>query len=228
VRDELSTDELEHARWELAATTGRLRALEDELRTLRGKYELTARQRDQERARNRTLRGSESYRLGRAVVSFVKDPVHTSPRLIRGAIRHLRRSTGPKSRVIRPAGKRRSGPATGAKRLPVHLYVAVGLTPDALRAFVRTVSRRVQVNADHLPVVVTDSPTFSLLRNLGVVLEYVPDRVTWERHRPDRSWDDVLSARLSRLFRDHESVRTLVVDRRNLPDLAQLLALDAG
>jgi hypothetical protein len=55
----------------------------------------------------------------------------------------------------------------------------------------------------------------------------VPDRVTWERHRPDRSWDDVLSERLSRLFRDHESVRTLVVDRRNLPDLAQLLALDA-
>jgi hypothetical protein len=89
------------------------------------------------------------------------------------------------------------------------------------------VSRRVQVNGDHLPVVVTDSPTFSLLRNLGVVLEYVPDRVTWERHRPDRSWHDVLSERLSRLFRDHESVRTLVVDRRNLPDLAQLLALDA-
>jgi hypothetical protein len=227
VQDEMATGALEHARWELAATTGRLRALEDELRTLRGKYQLTANQRDQERARNRTLRGSESYRIGKAVVSFVKNPVGTSPRLIRGAIRRLRRSTGPKSRVTRPAGERRGVAATGPKRLPVHLYVAIGLTPDALRAFVRTVSRRVQVNADHLPVVVTDSPTFSLLRNLGVVLEYVPDRVTWERHRPDRNWDDVLSERLSRLFRDHESVRTLVVDRRNLPDLAQLLALDA-
>jgi hypothetical protein len=227
MRDEMATGTgagaLEHARWELAATTGRLRALEDELRTLRGKYQRTAHQWEQERARNRTLRGSESYRLGRAVVSFVKNPVRTSPRLIRGAIRHLRRSTGPKSRATRPAGKRRPGP----KRLPVHLYVAIGLGPDALRAFVRTVSRRIQVNADHLPVVVTDSPTFSLLRNLGVVLEYVPDRVTWERHRPDRNWDDVLAERLARLFRDHGSVRTLVVDRHNLPDLAQLLALDA-
>lgn len=227
MQDEMATGALEHARWELAATTARLRALEDELRALRGKYQLTAHQRDQERTRNRTLRGSESYRLGRAVVSFVKDPVHTSPRLIRGAIRQLRRSTGPNGRFTRPAGRSRPVAATGPKRLPVHVYVAIGLSPDALRAFVRTVSRRVQVNADQLPVVVTDSPTFSLLRNLGVVLEYVPDRVTWERHRPDRSWDDMLSERLSRLFRDHRSVRTLVVDRRNPPDLAQLLALDA-
>jgi hypothetical protein len=73
-------------------------------------------------------------------------------------------------------------------------------------------------------VVVTDSPAFSLLRNLGVLLEYVPDRLTWQQHRADLDWDDLLSTRLARLLGDHAVARTIVVDRREPPTLAQLLA----
>ena len=216
---------LERVRWELATMAGRLRAAEAERDVWQRRYDGMQRERDLERKAVRKLQSSESYRLGRAVVSFVKNPVKASPWLVRGAVRRLR-----------PAGPRRgiegTAAATAARRpaappAPVHLYVAIGLEPEALRALVRTVRQHALVNAHPRPVVVTDSPTFSLLRNLGVILEYIPDRVTWERHRDDVRWDDLLSGRLARLFRDHSSVRTVVVDRRDPPGLAQLIALDA-
>jgi hypothetical protein len=101
--------------------------------------------------------------------------------------------------------------------------VAIGLDLAAVREFVLTLRQRLLVNPDHRPVVVTDCPDFPLLRELGVLLEYLPDRATWERHRPDRPWDDVLSRRLTRLYRDHDACRTVIVDAAQPPTLADLL-----
>ncbi len=114
-----------------------------------------------------------------------------------------------------------------APRPPVHLYVVIGHDFEAVREFILTLQQRLLVNPDHRAVVMTDCSSFSQLRgllgNLGVLLEYLPDRATWEQHRPDRSWEDVLSERLSRLYRDHGTVRTIIVDRAHPPTLAELL-----
>ena len=198
----------ERARWELAAMAGRLRAMEARLVEEQERARTLRAERDRERRRADRLRGSESYRLGYGLVSLVKDPVQTVPRLSRAVLRRVR-------------GRRRPGtvPAVpgrtpaAARRPPAHLYVVIGLDTEAVRDFVRTLHQRLLVNPDHRPVVVTDDPSFSLLRDLGVQLEYLPDRATWERHRPDLAWDDVLSQRLSRLYRDHDTVRTIIVDR---------------
>ena len=214
----------ERARWELAALTGRLRVAEAERDRWQRRYEGMVRERDRERVTLRKLQRSESYRLGRAMVSFVKNPVRTSPKLVRGVIRRLRDASGSRGGTAVAATPVAPGRRRSAVRLPVHLYVAIGLQPDDLRAFVRTVAQRVLVTMDHTPVVVTDSPAFSLLRNLGVLLEYVPDRLTWQQHRADLDWDDLLSTRLARLLGDHAVARTIVVDRREPPTLAQLLA----
>jgi hypothetical protein len=119
--------------------------------------------------------------------------------------------------------RRAAPPAGAAPRSPVHLYVVIGLGFEPLREFVLTVRQRLQVEPGHRPVVLTDCSSFVLLRDLGVLLEYLPDRETWERHRSDRSWEDVLAERLSRLYRDHGSVRTIFVDRAKPPTLAELL-----
>jgi hypothetical protein len=103
------------------------------------------------------------------------------------------------------------------------VYLAFGLASEDLAAFVRAVRQRVIVAADHVPVVVTDSPSFRSLRTPGVVLEYLPDAETWQRHRPEMSWDDLLTERLTRLFSDHGCVRTVIVDRDDPPTLADLL-----
>lgn len=216
-------DALERARWELAAATGRVGVLEADRDRWQRRYEAMTRERDRERALITKMRGSESYRLGRAVVSFVKNPVRSSPRLVRGVIRRLRGGPSRQSAAQPPAGTGRGWPT---QRQPVHLYVAIGLEPEALRVFVRTVCQRLLVEQDHTPVVVSDSPTFSLLRNFGVLFEYVPDRLTWQQHRDDLPWDEMLSQRLARVLADHSSVRTIIVDRRDPPGLAELLAWD--
>ena len=113
--------------------------------------------------------------------------------------------------------------ANNPRRLPARLYVAVGLKAGAVQDFVLTLQQRMLVAPDHRPVVLTDSPEFARLRDQGVLLEYLPDRATWNTHRPDRPWDDLLAQRLARLGRDHDAVRTTVVDAAQPPTLADLL-----
>jgi len=187
---------LERARWELAAMAGRLRTLEGELVESRHRYAQVSRELARERDEVRALRQSDTYRLGKATVALVRHPVRSAPRLTRAVLRRLRRGFASRRRTGTAATPRRNA-ATAPQRLPVHVYVAIGLDAAALGSFVRTLNQRLLVNADHAPVVVTDCPSFSLLRDLGVVLEYLPDPHTWQRHRPDVPWDEVLSERLS-------------------------------
>jgi hypothetical protein len=216
VRRAVLLDAPERARWELAAMAGRLRSLEAKLVDEQALTEEMRRERDRERRRLERLRRSESYRLGYGLVSLAKDPVHTLPRIARAVLRRLRRRGAAKDTGVRRV------PAA-AQRPPAHLYVAIGLDIVAVREFVLTLQQRLLVNPDHRPIVVTDCPEFALLRDLGVLLEYLPDRATWEKHRPDHPWDDVLSQRLSRLYRDHDTARTVIVDRAQPPSLADLL-----
>jgi hypothetical protein len=207
---------LDRARWELAAMAGRLRTLEGRLAEEQQDAEEARKEAARERRRADRLLGSESYRLGFGLVSLVKDPMHTVPRLARAVLRRLR-----DRRKVTPPVKTR--PPVAAQRPPVHLYVVIGLDEEALRDFVLTLRQRLLVNPDHRPVVITDSPSFSLLRDLGVLLEYLPDRSTWDRHRPDEPWHDVLTRRLAQLYRDHDTARTIIVDRTQPPTLADLL-----
>nr|WP_296068195.1 hypothetical protein [uncultured Actinoplanes sp.] len=211
-------DSLERARWELAAMAGRLRTLEARLAEEQQNTENMRKERDRERRRVDKLRGSESYKLGYGLVSLIKDPVHSVPRLSRAVLRRMRsrHHAGTQQVAVRRA-------PVAAQRPPVYLYVVIGLDTEAVRDFVLTLRQRLLVCPDHRPVVMTDSPSFSLLRDLGVLLEYLPDRATWERHRPDRPWEDVLAERVSRLYSDHDTVRTIVVDRSHPPTLAELL-----
>jgi hypothetical protein len=209
---------LERARWELAALTGRLRTVEAERDHWRGRHDDAARDRDRQRDLVRALRRSGSYRVGRALAALARDPVRTPPQLVGQAVRRLRY----RPPAALPEGRRRHPAAP----VPAHVYLAFGLAPEDLAAFVRALRQRVLVDADHVPVVVSDYPSFRALRTPGVVLEYVPDAVTWHRHRPEACWDDVLAERLARLFADHGCARTVIVDRDDPPTLADLLRRD--
>jgi hypothetical protein len=198
---------LERARWELAALAGRLRTIEAERDDWRGRHDALVSDRDRQRDLVRALQRSGTRRVGRALTELARDPVRT--------VRRLRRRPAPPAGV---AVRRRP-----AEPVPAHVYLAFGLAHEDLGAFLRAVRQRVVVDADHVPVVVTDCPTFRRLHTPGVVLEYVPDAGTWHRHRPDTGWDDVLADRLARLFADYGCARTVVVDRDDPPTLADLL-----
>jgi hypothetical protein len=200
------TDDLSLARWEVATLTGRLRCVEDERDT-------AVRDRDRNLELLRALRASASYRLGRVLVDLARDPVRNGPSIAGRAARRLRR------RPPVPAA-RRPAPSTG---VPARVYVAVGLSGPASYALVRALRQRILVDADHVPVVVTDQPTLRGLRVPGVVLEYLPDPRTWERHEPDAGWETLLAGRVAQLCRDHRAARAVVVDPRDPPTLARLL-----
>lgn len=208
---------LERARWELAALTGRLRTVEAERDDWRNRHEDAARDRDRQRELVHALRRSGSYRVGRALASLARDPVRTPPQLVGQAVRRLRHR--PPIALREPRVRRAPAP------VPAHVYLAFGLAAEDLGAFVRAVRQRVVVEADHIPVVLTDCASFKSLRTPGVVLEYLPDAATWNLHRPDTPWDDVLAERLARLFKDHGCARTVIVDRDDPPTLADLLKL---
>ncbi|HWS35982.1 MAG TPA: hypothetical protein VN408_24995 [Actinoplanes sp.] len=187
---------------EMQSLVVRLRTIEQERDAWRARCDGLAGERDQEREAVRRLRRSGSYRLGRGLVTLARDPI----RLM--------------SRARRQVPPRR---ATGKRPLPARLYVAIGLELPVLREFVQTVRRLVLVVPDHRAVVLTDNPEFSLLRKAGLILEYLPDRQTWERHRPEHPWDVVLSERLSRLYAEHGATRVTFVDPEKPPTLPEML-----
>ncbi|BBH64374.1 hypothetical protein ACTI_10590 [Actinoplanes sp. OR16] len=182
----------------------RLRTIEQQRDAWQSRFETVAGERDEQRETVRRLRASGSYRLGRTLVSLARSPLSTSRKLVRR----------------KPARRKKTPPPP----LPTHLYVAIGLDLAALRDFVLAVRRRLLVENDHRAVVLTDEPAFSLLRKAGLVLEYLPDRLTWQKHRPDRPWDAVLAERLAHLSRDHAAAQVIFVDPDAPLSLADLLA----
>jgi hypothetical protein len=202
----LDIDDLSLARWEAATLSGRLRCVEDE-------RDEAVRERDRNRELVLALRRSRSYRLGRALVDLARDPVRNGPTIAGRAARRLRR------RPDLPPARRKPSAAS----VPARVYVAVGLSGPASYALVRALRQRILVDADHVPVVVTDQPTLRGLRVPGVVLEYLPDPRTWERHEPGPGWEALLAGRIAQLCRDHRAARTVVVDPRDPPTLARLL-----
>ncbi|MGX6604151.1 hypothetical protein ACWKSP_18750 [Micromonosporaceae bacterium Da 78-11] len=203
------TDDLALARWEVATLTGRLRCVEDE-------RDAAVRDRDRNRELVRLLRGSRSYRIGKVLVDLARDPVHNGPSIAGRAARRLRR---------RPSRPVRRKPVAAV--VPARVYVAVGLARPAAHALVRALRQRIMVDADHVPVVVTDQPALRGLQVPGVVLEYLPDPQTWARHDPGEGWEELLAGRVAQLCRDHGATRAVVVDPRDPPTLARLLAADA-
>jgi hypothetical protein len=224
------TDDLALARWEVATLTGRLRCVTDE-------RDAAVLERDRSHELVRSLRASRPYRIGRVLADLADDPIRNGPSIAGRAARRLRRRP---PRPVRPVPPATAPPATvppatalpatvppatalPATALPARVYVAVGLTLPAARELVKALRQRIVVDADHVPVVVTDQPALGDLRVPGVVLEYLPDPPTWARHNPAESWEALLAGRIAQLCRDHRAVDALVIDPRHPPTLAHLL-----
>lgn len=238
---------LRQAHQKLEATAMRLRAVEADRDSWRGKYRAAIRERDRDRARLDILLNSESYRLGLTIVMLVKSPIKTVLRLIRAIVRLIatcwtfvtRRpsptTVAPPASAAppppqQPAAKANAKPQRPvlSDRMPVYAYVACGLDLDGLRSLARVVGQVALASGNHVPLIVTDQPDFSLLRDTGLAIEYVPDRQTWQRHRPELDWDQFYADRLGQLMRVHHPTRIYFVETTNVLTRQRLLALNTG
>jgi hypothetical protein len=213
----------------LSRANRRLTAAEQQIRRLE-------RERDEWRARHEkavaelaALRDvHRAHRIAQVLLLAVREPRVGWPRI--GAA--VRRRLPIRSRA---RGRTATGTPAGTAARPAAranwstcLYIAIGLDLDHLRALTRTVAEAALVAGDHVPVVVTDCVRFSLLRDAGVVFEYIPSRDTWQAARPDVPWETMRARRLSHLARLHAPLRTVVVSNAGVPHLADLLAVHTG
>lgn len=234
--------ELRRVREKLETTAQRLRAVEAERDSWRRKYRAAVRQHERDKKTLEILLHSKSYRLGRTIVLMVKSPLRTSWRLIRALFRLVvpRRpapaagttgaGTAGAGTAGAPAkrGKREADPRPVlSDRLPVYAYVAWDMDLDDLRSLARAAGQAAAASGNHVALIVTDVPQFSMLRDTGLAIEYIPDHDTWTSHRPDIDWDEFRGERLGQLLRVHRPARTLFVDRADVLTVPRLLALHA-
>lgn len=236
---------LRRAKVKLAEVATRMQNIEAERDNWRKKYRSAVRSRDHHQSVAEAMARSGSYRLGRAIVSMVRNPVQTTPQLMRAASRRLRaprvaavsaspivQETKPVAKAVTPAAAK-ARPADGprpvlSETLDVYAYVALGMDFQDLRAMVRAIGQCAMVVGNHVPLVITDVTEFSMLRDTGMAIEYVPNRVVWERHRDDLDWNSFQSERIGRLIRVHRPARTIFLNPADPLDLPRLLALNAG
>jgi hypothetical protein len=228
----------------LTALAGRLRTAEAERDTWRRKYNSAVRERERERSRADAMAHSRSYLLGRAIVLLVRNPIKNTPKVVRAALRRLvhrrrlvasaaqqvpRQPVAPvaAAKRVKPPAARGAIPPVLSETLPVHAYVAFGLDLDGLRSLARAVGQCALATGGHVPLVITDMPSFSLLRETGVAIEYVPSRHSWNVHRPDVGWEAFQAERLGRLLKVHQVTRTFFVNRTEPLNIAQLLAINS-
>lgn len=219
---------LDDARREIETLTRRLHSVGVSRDVWRGRYEASARERDRDRARLAEVERSEPYRLARAVVWFTERVARRSPRRMRAATeRAVKRCLSFAERRWSRRGHSGAAPS-GPASVPGQLYVALGFDLDGLRGLLRVIQQYLLIRPEQVPVVVTDCPQFSLLRHFGIVLEYVPDRQSFERHGVEVDWHPMLGERLALIRRDHRCTRTVVVEPGEVPTLSQLIRLDAA
>lgn len=108
--------------------------------------------------------------------------------------------------------------------LPVIGYVLLGVPDTSLVRIVREI-RRSAVSTGHVPLVITDSEAFSLLREEGVAFEHIPPAAVWLRHRPEMAWADLLSRRVAQIVQDHQCQRTVTIMNPDQVDYVRLTAI---
>lgn len=108
--------------------------------------------------------------------------------------------------------------------LPVIGYLLLGVPDPKLVSVVRDV-RRSALSTGHVPLVITDSDAFSLLREEGVAFEHIPPPAVWLRHRPETAWADFFSRRVAQIVRDHQCQRTVTIINPDEADYVRLTAI---
>ena len=139
-------------------------------------------------------------------------------------IEAIRRAKNALRRLSRTVRRRASGRRSSQERSPfvvdtrpIHAYVALQPTPAELQHLLSRIAGQPEHSRDHIPVIFTDSTDFSVIAESGAVFEYLPDRETWLRHRPDWPWNGFVEQRLAELDHCYRPAVTIVVSSPDDP-----------
>lgn len=120
------------------------------------------------------------------------------------------RSKGGRAR--RAPGPRRAASSAGtpeAEEAKV-MVVALGFAESRLAEMLAGLAEAPEAVRESV-LLVTDRDAFELLRQAGSAFEFFPPRGDWERHFPDRPYEDFVNARLEELQAGYTPRRTVVL-----------------
>ncbi|NUO60997.1 MAG: hypothetical protein HOV71_19095 [Hamadaea sp.] len=224
---------LSRAQRKLEVASARIAQLEVDREAWRQRHQATVADRDRQRSVVDAIIRSRSYRLARAVALLRNDPTAAVSKVVRRASARFARTKGAGGAVASPAAierttqPRTTGGPVLSDSLAIHAYVAMGFSLETLRDLARVVEQCATATGTHVPLIITDVPWFSLLRDTGLAIEYVPSRSSWEAHRSEPGWEVFRDDRLSHLLRLHQPTKVFFLSDMRPPTLSELIAVSA-
>lgn len=85
----------------------------------------------------------------------------------------------------------------GAEALPVTLVIVLGTDRPTFETTVDEIARLQLITAGFRPVIVTDQPSFAVVRRYGYPMELLSPRDLWEAEDTDTSWDEYARERIA-------------------------------
>lgn len=143
----------------------------------------------------------------------VQRGVTAARRALRGA---AGRVAGSRGALIDPPAPPGAGGRGWRRDAPVVAHVVLGLGESALAEHL---DATVCADPAVRPLVITDCDAFALLRERGLLFEYVPPESDWQRHIGDDGYDAFLARRLDRILDAYRPARVEAhPSGRPLPD----------
>jgi hypothetical protein len=201
-------------------------------------------ERDKVTTQLENLQGSQSFKIGHAIVQVARFPMNALRGLRRGARRllpsgrqvpQLESAAAKKARSkvgdSKPAKVEKPTKKAEAPTLTIPsetsfmgplmdghsttMFLVWGFSGDELANLVADVARLQMMKRDFNPLFVTDSDTWAPFQEHGYWFEYIPSAEEWMEHNPDTGWSEFVAERIDSIVATYAPDRIVVYEDTN-------------
>jgi hypothetical protein len=201
-------------------------------------------ERDKVTTQLENLQGSQSFKIGHAIVQVARFPMNALRGLRRGARRllpsgrqvpQLESAAAKKARSkdgeSKPAKVEKPKKKAEAPTLTIPsetsfmgplmdghsttMFLVWGFSGDELANLVADVARLQMMKRDFNPLFVTDSDTWAPFQEHGYWFEYIPSAEEWMEHNPDTGWSEFVAERIDSIVATYAPDRIVVYEDTN-------------
>ena len=201
-------------------------------------------ERDKVTTQLENIQGSQSFKIGHAIVQVARFPMNALRGLRRGARRllpsgrqvpQLESAAAKKARSkdgdAKPATVEKPKKKTEAPTLTIPsetsfmgplmdghsttMFLVWGFSGDELANLVADVARLQMMKRDFNPLFVTDSDTWAPFQEHGYWFEYIPSAEEWMEHNPDTGWSEFVAERIDSIVVTYAPDRIVVYEDTN-------------
>jgi hypothetical protein len=196
-------------------------------------------ERDKVSTQLEALQGSQSFKIGHAIVQVARFPMSALRSLKRGARRLLpsgrdvpqlesadakarKKDASKPAQLPKPKKKKAVSKLTIPSETPfmgplneghsTTMFLVWGFSGDELANLVNDVAQLQMMKRDFNPLFVTDADTWAPFQEHGYWFEYIPSAEEWMRHNPDTGWSEFVAERVDSIVATYSPDRVVVYE----------------